>query len=239
VTITLTDETVWLTRHDARGAPAATYPVSAGDVASAFSDFGASTGLLPADTLFWHSERGQLRIGVWLLPCARRIIFENGRRAEHLTVPLPGLVFAGQGMQYWIFAAPERPANERAPLYHAPLSNVYPSGLICAGNVRFPKCTPGAIGQAVALFFESHFNHDLGEGKVKRAGGLLKFLRAIQRETSFPVEELQPAHVTVSDLMAVELEKARLDERDDEDEDDVWGEEDNVAFDDDVWVNEP
>lgn len=239
VTLTLTDETLWLTRHDARGAPAATYPVSAGDVAAAFNDFGASTGLLPEHTLFWQSERGRLRIGIWLPPAAHRITFAAGRRDERLLVPLPGLVFVGRETQYWIYAAPERPASERQSLYHAPLPNVSVNGSICAGDVKFPKCAPGTIGQAADLFFESVFNHDLSQGKVRRDGGsLLKFLRSLRGQVAFPLEQLRPANLTVVDLLAGRLERASLEAGDDEEED-PWGEDDNAVFEDDVWVNEP
>ncbi len=164
--LTLTDETIWLSRFDPRGAPTATYPVAAHDVALAFNTFGASTGLLPEHTLFWQQCRNQLRIGMWLPPATRALVFATGRGDETLAVPLPGFVFVGAGAQYSIFAAPARPRQATDLLYHAPLPNVHPSGLICAGNVKFPRCAPDTLAQAAALFFESHFNSDLSTGKL-------------------------------------------------------------------------
>ena len=62
--ITLTDETMWLTKFDPRGAPNVTHPVAARDVARAFNLFGQTTGLLPADCLFWTATAAQARLGI-------------------------------------------------------------------------------------------------------------------------------------------------------------------------------
>jgi PRTRC genetic system protein B len=202
-TITLTDETVWLTRHDERGSPVATYPVAANDVAAAFNVFGADTGLLPEHTLFWQMRGGQMRVGVWLPPAKRTIQFAAGRRAVTLTIPLPGFVFVGQGTRYWIHAASKRPATARDWLYLAPLPNVHDDGSICAGTVKFPKkCTPGTISEAARLFFESEFNHDLGASKVQGwSGSLLGFLKSLNRQRQFPAERLAPSALTIGDVV--------------------------------------
>ena len=194
VTLTLTDETIWLTRHDRTGAPAATYPVQAGDVASAFNEFGASTGLLPANTLFWQSVAGQTRIGIWLPPKKRTIAVATGRGVQRWTLPLPGFVFVGQDRTYYIHAALKRPGRAMDRLYHCPLPNVYSDGRICAGDVKFPKCAGDTIGVAVRLFFESEFNHDLV------GGDRLKFLQSLNHAAEFPAGRLQPA-MTLSEVM--------------------------------------
>ena len=166
VQVTFTDETVWVTRFDARGRATATYPVALADVASAFDAIGLSTGLLAEHTLFHQNVHGTPRIGVWLPPSKRTLTF-SGRKPESFAVPLPGLVFVGQGVRYWVYAASERPAALAARLYHTPLPNVYASGVICPGNVKFPKASPATITLAVAAFFESDFTGDLGQGIVR------------------------------------------------------------------------
>jgi len=164
--LTLCDETIYLTRFD-RGMPSATYPVQANHVAEAFSGLGgASSGLLPADALFFIENKGKIRIGVWLPPAVRSITFGTGRRKQVWRVPLPGCVFVGEGVSYNIYVALERPAAKSSQLYKAPLPNVHEDGHICAGNVKFTACSAATIHQAAALFFESEFNHDLAGGKI-------------------------------------------------------------------------
>lgn len=163
--ITFTDESVWLTKFDLRGRATATYPVALGDLAKAFNVVAANTGLIAPNLLFQQNVRGVARIGLWLAP-GKRAITLAGRRSETITIPLPGFVFVGQGTRYKIFAALERPQHEHAELYHAPLPNVHQDGAVCPGNVKFPKCAPRTIHDAVKLFFESEFNHDLAEQKI-------------------------------------------------------------------------
>jgi len=202
VTVTLTDEACWITRHDRTGAPALTYPAAIGEVCNAFNQFGASTGLLPPDTLFWSSRGGVLHIGVWLSPARRTIRLQVTEEVETLTAPLPGLMVVGQGTQYSVFALTERPTTGREMMYQAPLPNVHENGAVCAGNVQFPAASAEMMGQAVALFFESLFNHDLSGGRI-RTGELLPFLRKLSRSKAgtFPADQLVATGVTVNEFI--------------------------------------
>jgi PRTRC genetic system protein B len=235
MTITLTDESVYLTRHDRTGVPAATYPVTAASVANAFNLFGASTGLLPPDTLFWSARGGVMRIGVWLPPARRAIHLQVKAKVETLTVPLPGLMFVGQGTQYTVFALTERPTSGREMLYMAPLPNVNDNGAICSGNVKFPVAGVDTMAQAAGLFFESLFNNDLVGGRI-RSGELLPFLRKIERAKAFPIDQLVAANVTVGEFIS----GARAQSTNVYDGD--WGgefdEEGEFQFDPDVWGND-
>lgn len=186
VTLTLTDETIWLTRHDPAGRPAATYPVSSADVGRAFAGYTSSTGLLPPDTLFAGTRAGRTRIGVWLPPARREIRYAHGSRTDRLTIPLPGLVFVGEGAKYWVWAALQRPATPQDRLYSAPLPNVHQDGGICQGSAKFPLCAPGTISAAAALFFESDFNDDLSHSRARHSGSLLEFLRSLSARRQFP-----------------------------------------------------
>lgn len=169
VSITLTTGDTFLTRYDERGRPGQSYPVKVGDVGAAFNVGGVSSGLLPPDVLFWQTVNGQCRIAIWIAPRVHALVFNKGRRGQRLIIPLPGFVFAGQGLRYWIWAAPMRPMHSDS-LYVAPLSNVHPNGMICTGNVEFPVCAPETILNAASLFFESRFSNHLSERKVKAKG---------------------------------------------------------------------
>ena len=202
VSVTLTDETCWITRYDAGGKAGATYPALVDDVANAFRGHGGlTTGLLPTGLLFLTEARGRQRLGYWVEP-ARRTLKIAARRGRSVRVRawLPGLLLVGQGREYWVYAAAARPEGERDLLYHAPLPNVHGTGLICQGSVAFPKATAAAMPSAAAAFLESEFNSDLAEGKVRNhRGTLLAFLRSLRGR--FPAGRLVPAGVTVGDVM--------------------------------------
>ncbi|MGV0976385.1 MAG: hypothetical protein ACOYBO_10695 [Azonexus sp.] len=223
VTITLTDESIFLTKHDRTGAPGATYPVTAASVANAFNMFGASTGLLPANTLFWQQRGGQMQIGVWIEP---RTVTINIRRSklEQWTIPLPGMIFLGSGKQYAVYAATERPAHASDRVYRCPLPNVYPDGHICQGSVPFPVCAIDTIDQAVRLFFESEFNQDLA------GQALIELLKSLNGKHTFPIAQLRQTG-TLAEVMGSSVE----DDDDDDANTDAYG---NVRFADDVWGNE-
>lgn len=196
--VILTDESAWLARYDSRGARTALYLVAAADVAAAFNRFGSSTGLLPDHILFWqHTGQGD-RLGLWLPPARRTLRF--GGRIAPLSVKLPGLVFVGRGNSYWLYAALSRPARNSDRLYCAPLPNVHSDGLICAGSVRFPKCSAATIQPAASLFFESEFNYDLLGGNVAGNGEPMKILRSLSQARAFPAARLVPS-ITAGQLL--------------------------------------
>lgn len=192
-TITVTDESCWLTRHNAKGKPYLTYPVAMDTLSAAFNAFSADTGLLPPECLFWQNHRGRSRIGVWLAPQRRELAFADRKGAtKTLALNLPGFVFVGDGKDYYIYAAKERPAHRNAMLYHAPLPNVGTTGRICAGTAAFPECSGETMGQAVALFFGSEFNQDLSNNKVSRQGdaALTTVLASLSTARVFPKDRL-------------------------------------------------
>lgn len=67
-------------------------------------------------------------------------LYLDGAEAA-LLIPLPGLVLirtaaAGRLPSYEVYAVKKRPETLDAPLYHAPLPNVFASGAICWGRLR-------------------------------------------------------------------------------------------------------
>jgi hypothetical protein len=223
-TITVTDETCWLTRHDLKGKPASTYPVNVADLGGAFHGFEAMTGLLPPDVLFWQRKAQYERIAIWLPPARREIAWRSGKRVVKLNVPMPGWMFLGAGTQYWIFAAKVRPMAERDELFTAPLPNIHADGMICAGNVAFPPCTLRSIHQAADLFFGSEFNHDLSADKIaparphpiarnevsQRTESLLNFYRTIASSKRFPMQRLYRYRNDVGHVLNIQRQPTTL-----------------------------
>jgi PRTRC genetic system protein B len=192
-TLTLTRETIWLTSHDRTGAPMCTYPVTARDVAGVFNNFGADSGLLPPDVLFWQQRGSKTRLAVWLPPARRAIVLEQGRRDKRITIPMPGLILVGEGRQYAVHAALSRPLAPGEQLYHAPFSNVYASGAICTGNVAVPECSLATLGQAIGMFFESTFTNHVSTDRVRDPRPLFKFLASLTNARKFPTGKLYPS----------------------------------------------
>lgn len=211
VALTATAETLWLTRFDAAGQPEVTYPVTVTDVANTFRGLGGTgSGVLPEHVLFWQATDRGARMGLWLPPAARTLRWAVGRRVRRFSVPMPGLVLVGQGVSYSVFAAKERPASEKAPLFHAPLANVNDNGLICAGTVKFTRCTPSTLAAAADLFFESEFNADLSADKVASPKTLLNYLLALRGKRRFPLDALKLTGITLGDVIAGRGDRARL-----------------------------
>lgn len=119
------------------------------------------SGYLPPNTVRW----GKCHKGEWLVqfypPQRCCISLEN----TTLTVPMPGLVFAGCDRKYWIWAVKKFDPN--SPIFHAPLPNVMENGSICFGGNSVPNCSAAHIMQVWQLFWHSPFNQDLVQGKSK------------------------------------------------------------------------
>lgn len=176
-----------------------TYPVSVHDVVSACTNVELSSGLLPANTLFWKQRANQAMLGVYVP--ARRWHVQTDDRTYHL--PMPPFVFVGSGSSYKIFAVKKRPLSEAVSLYHAPCPNVHSSGGICQGNTPFPVCSPQTIQQALQLFMEgSLFNADLSQGKCQSHPDDVRDLWAeLDGRRRFPLSELVLAQMRLQNLL--------------------------------------
>jgi hypothetical protein len=80
----------------------------------------------------------------------------------------------------------------QAPLYHAPMPNVYPFGDICFGSNTPPVLNdPFAIVAAWKLFIESPFNADLASGKSRSYPDDVRLLLlGLDGRRTFPPAEL-------------------------------------------------
>ncbi len=192
VTLTLTRQTIWLTRHDPNGTPIGTHPVNASHVAKVFNGFNADSGLLPADVLFWQQRGAQVRIAVYVPPARRHIHYVSGRRNKAMQIPVPGLVFVGQNRAYSVFAALARPTTPDAEIFAAPFPNVYTDGKICVGNMRPPVASIEGMGAFIQMWWDSEFTDHLSTGRIQSTTTLYKFYQSLARATRFPRRELRP-----------------------------------------------
>ena len=177
-----------------------THPVSVHDVVSACTSVALSSGMLPANTLFWGQQANTTTLGIYVP--ARRWQVQTAERHYHLA--MPPFVFVGSGTAYKIFAVKKRPSGEVDPLYHAPCPNVHITGGICQGNAPFPTCAPQTIQVTLKLFMEgSLFNADLSQGKCRSHPDDVRQLWAeLDGRPRFPLSELIPTQSSLQTLFS-------------------------------------
>jgi hypothetical protein len=189
--------------------------LSAQSVRSAFSREPVDSGWLAPGVCRWgYGQSGQW--AVMFIPPASYTLWlpailkasDNGNpgqtegQAQELAegwsaiqIPLPALVFAAVGQNYYLWAVKSREFNPELPAYHAPLPNVYPDGRVCWGSNQVGMVTAQNLKEAWKLFIASPFNAHLAQGKSKRySANILDQLRkpgaAILK--SYPVGDLLP-----------------------------------------------
>jgi Prokaryotic E2 family D len=188
-----------------------TYPVSVHDVVSACTNVELSSGLLPANTLFWKQRANQAVLGIYVPARRWQVQCESagGSDSQSYHLPMPPFIFAGSGTAYQIFAVKKRPkigsgdsrGSDRIRLYHAPCPNVHNNGGICQGNTPFPICSPQTVHQALQLFMESSlFNADLASGKCQSYPDDVRELwKELDGRKRFPFGELVQSNMVVID----------------------------------------
>lgn len=187
--------------------------LSAQAVRLAFSHEPVDSGWLPPQLCRWgYAGAGQwavmfippARHSLWLTRPAstsdegQQLIQNEPGRGELVAgvpVPLPGLVFAGVGQHYYLWAVKTRGFNPEGIAYQAPLPNVYPDGRICWGTNQVGSVTAQSLTEAWKLFISSPFNSHLATGKSKvypeNVLPRLEKLGATSRK-SYPVSDLLP-----------------------------------------------
>jgi len=188
--VDLYEETIILTKFE-RGEAVSAYEISPEALAVAFSGLPLTSGLLPADCLFYRREDGEESIGIYVPPQRRKMNVKSEGFPDVFDIVLPGLVFAGKGYDYWLWAVAKRPTTEGDDLFHAPLPNVAETGRICWGNTDQPLCSRTTIHAALALFFESVFNLDFANGKSRaHPDNVLRQWQALSGAEAYPVDDL-------------------------------------------------
>jgi hypothetical protein len=189
--------------------------LSAQSVRLAFSHEPVDSGWLAPDICRWgFGQSGEWAImfippAVHTLWLPTALIASSGNSAPGQTeeqvlsdglftavqLPLPALVFAGAGHQYYLWAVKAKTFNPELVGYHAPLPNVYPDGRICWGSNQVGVVTPQNLRGAWKLFISSPFNSHLAQRKSKRynANILDQFRRlGVTNRKVYPAGDLLP-----------------------------------------------
>jgi Prokaryotic E2 family D len=110
-----------------------------------------------------------------------------------IEVALPGIVVAGFGVSYFIWAVKTGHLDPFQEIYRAPLPNIYADGAICWGAQKQPQASASAIAETWALFaYQTTFNNHLPNAKSKsEREDVRKVLRATAAEgCAYPVDDL-------------------------------------------------
>jgi PRTRC genetic system protein B len=202
--LTFYSDTILVTKYTTGGTT--THPVHPADVASAFTQVSLTTGLLPPNTLCYARSGGKVAMAILLPATQHTVQVETATGLTPLTIPLPPLIFAGKGTQYFVFALKNAVPASHAPLFQAPCPNVFERGNICQGNTPFPETAPDSIYHAFRTFLrDSAFNTHLATARVqgKHAGNVLALWHHLhtRRTRRFPLRHLVPVSLTVGGLI--------------------------------------
>lgn len=170
--------------------------VSQAAVLQAFRSAPVDSGwLAPNVARCGSTSRGDY--AVLFVPSGRHNLnVESGAKIKQLRVWLPSFVFFGYGQGYYVWAVKSDRLQPTAPLFAAPLPNVFDGGGICWGQNTAPRSTASSIADAWNLFITSPFNGHAASHKVKsHTGDVRTVLRRLAAEGKrFPLSELRSAH---------------------------------------------
>lgn len=185
---------LWETR-DAAGAVTRKFLAPA-QVAEAFRSAPLDSGWLPPGVVrAGGGARGEF--ACLFVPARRhRLPVERagGRGVQTLDIWLPSFVFLGLAGSYRVWAVKTAALDPAAPLFHAPLPNVFGHGGVCWGTAAPPRASARTITTAWEIFAASTFNGHAASGKTRtHAGDVREVLRALARSKKrFPLGELIP-----------------------------------------------
>jgi hypothetical protein len=190
------------------------YAVSPEEVATALSKTVVfDSGLLGGNTICVRSE-GAKRTVVEYRPRQKTPLWLEGSE-DALHVPLPGLVLvrtttANRDPQYQVYAVEARPASYDAPLYHAPLPNIFNSGGICWGTVTKVSAdhlTGNDLSADWQQLLSTPFgSHSVGGKCRSYPDDVRKLYVELERRQArvYPKKELVSARKTLGGVLGVE-----------------------------------
>lgn len=187
------------------------YPVDPAQVALALAaKVRFDTGLLSEATLLVRHE-GVKKSIVEYRSAQKTGLFLDGSETP-IRIPLPALVFIrvtteDKSPQYQVYAVKKRPTTFDAPLYHAPLPNVFNTGGICWGSV--PLVSDEALrGSSLAedwcVLLGSRFGDHAVHGKSQAYTRDIRqqFVALEERKARvYPKSDLVPVNKTLAQVL--------------------------------------
>lgn len=190
------------------GDKASSKVVSAMDIAHSLAgELSFSSGLLPANTLWWQNTRSGPLVALYAEPQIRQLALQVNVKdpVRRFKVPMPGLIFLCRpGTAPWVYAVKKKPTKETDKVYHAPLANVFNNGRSCPGSHNFPH----RVGDIIQSFFISFFSAtaDLGGRSQKFPKNVLHLWEFLNGKKKYPMEDLVEL-ATVRDLMNMRVDR--------------------------------
>lgn len=181
-----------LVARDERGSTV-TKTLAPGAIRTAFNAQPIDSGWLPPNVLrYGNSPKGEWMLG-WYPPDIYQVSFDGRKRP--LPVPMPALVFFGQGGSYYLWALKEKTFAPDAALWNAPVPNVNGMGLICWGANTHPPVTGKEFPRLWQLFWDAPFTNNWSNGKsAKHKENITPLLVELGRtgKRVYPNSDLQP-----------------------------------------------
>ena len=187
------------------------YPIDPAQIALALAaKVTFDTGVLSGNTLLVRQD-GMKRTVVDYRPPQKTGVFLDGSDTA-LRVPLPGMVMIrvtadDKTPQYGVFAVKRRPDTLDAPLFHAPIPNIFGSGAVCWGTVQ--RVSDIALkGTTLAddwtmLLGSSFGDHAVGGKSKREPHDIRRLLIALEdkRATRYPTGDLVPVKKTLGEVI--------------------------------------
>lgn len=190
------------------------YPVQPEDVAAALSARATfQTGLLSPDILYVAHDGPRRLVCAYRRPRLTAVWLDGSQ--QPLKAPLPGLILirsttgASGAPAYRLWASKRRPTSLDAPLYHAPLPNLYFDGAICWGTVALDaaeRLAPASLDADFATLLGSSFsNHGCHGKSSKYPDDVRRLLIELDQQPArrYPTTDLIPARRTLGEALGV------------------------------------
>jgi len=188
-----------------QGDTVVTRQVDAMDVAHALaSDLSFSSGLLPANTLWWQNTKEGPVFAIYVEPQIRKLALRDqvDKAPRRFKIPLPGLVFlCSPGKPPWVFAVKKKPTKVTDIVFRAPLCNIFQNGRSCPGSQTYPTRVADIVQSFLISFFSQ--TADLRNRSMLFPHNIVQLWEHLDNKKVFPNNDLI-VHGTIKDLMQYE-----------------------------------
>ncbi|WP_009630154.1 hypothetical protein [Synechocystis sp. PCC 7509] len=182
--------------------------LSPSSVKEAFSNLPLSSGFLPANTIQWGMRDACEYLVQYIPPHQQALTLSNagGDRLVTITIPIPGMLFMGWGLKYWLWSVKDKQLTPESQLFHAPLPNVMETGAICFGTTPFSPCSASNIVKTWDGFWHSPFNDHVVQSKSNKfpkdvRSQLLQLHGKEKKARTYPLSDLISFKQNVSSVI--------------------------------------